>query len=71
MQHIYCIELLFEGIHPEIQEKVKNLGDEIIFLTFSEYTKLHIHSKNYQEILDTVKDYNILKQKIDDNIINF
>lgn len=69
MKHIYCIEILFEGMHPEIIDKVKDLGDEIILIPISEYTKLHIHSENYQEVLNAVKDYTILNQKIDDNLI--
>lgn len=69
MKHIYCIELLFEGNHPEIQNKIENLGEDIILIPTSNYTKLHIHSANYSKILDAVKDYKIINQKIDDNLI--
>lgn len=69
MKHIYCIEILFEGMHPEIIGKIKDLGDEIILIPISEYTKLHIHTEDYQKVLNAVKEYNILKQKIDDNLV--
>lgn len=69
MKHIYCIELLFEGNHPEIQNKIENLGTDIILIPTSNFTKLHIHSEKYTEILKAVEGYTIINQRIDDNLI--
>ena len=63
----YCIELEIKGYSDSLKKELNLLGNEIIIIDMNDKVKIHIHSNDYNQILDACERYGeVIYYKIED-----
>jgi len=63
----YCVELLLDYTNSEVKSLLNNYGSELIFMALPDKIKLHIHTKDYNKILEICQEFgSIIEYKIED-----